>query len=341
VGRTGAITPLAHFEPVQVAGTTVAKATLHNEDELRRKDVRIGDRVVIRKAGEIIPEVVRVLKDERTGKEREFVFPTHCPVCHAELVRPEGKAVLRCVNAECPAQLEELLIHFVARGAMNIDRVGEKLAKQLVASGKVKDVADVFSLTKEDLLSLERMADKSAQNVLDSIAGAKHPTLARLIFALGIHNVGERTAELLAERFGTFDAMRAASEEEISKVHEVGPVAGASVRAWLDDAHNQHVLAKLKAAGIVPRETERAGTADARFAGKSFVFTGTLEMPRREAEEAVKARGGRVSGSVSKKTDFVVVGEDAGSKADKARELKVTILSEAEFRAMLEKEQKE
>ena len=337
VGRTGAITPLAHFEPVEVAGTTVAKATLHNEDEMRRKDVRIGDRVVIRKAGEIIPEVVKVLADERTGKEREFIFPTHCPVCHSELVRPEGKAVLRCVNAKCPAQLEELLIHFVARGAMNIDRIGEKLAKQLVATGKVKDVADVFSITMDDLLQLERMADKSAQRVLDSIAAAKHPTLARLIFALGIHNVGERTAELISERFGTLDALRAATEEEIAKVHEVGPVAGASVRLWLDDEHNQNVLAKLVAAGVVPRETERAAHADERFVGKSFVFTGTLTMPRRDAEEAVKARGGRVSGSVSKKTDFVVTGEDAGSKADKARELKVPILTEEEFRAMLEK----
>lgn len=336
VGRTGAITPLAHFEPVEVAGTTVSKATLHNEDEMRRKDVRIGDRVVIRKAGEIIPEVVRVLADERTGAEREFVFPTHCPVCDSELVRPEGKAVLRCVNAECPAQLEELLIHFVGRGAMNIERLGEKLAKQLVAQGLVADVADIFNLTLEKLLTLERMAEKSATNVLDSIAGAKQPTLARLIYALGIHSVGERTAELLAERFGTLEALRAADEETIAKVHEVGPVAGANVRAWLDDAHNQHVLEKLAAAGVVPREAERTAQLDERFTGKSFVFTGALTMPRRDAEEAVKARGGRAAGSVSKKTDFVVTGEDAGSKADRARELKVTVLTEDEFRAMLE-----
>ncbi|HEX8552954.1 MAG TPA: NAD-dependent DNA ligase LigA [Abditibacteriaceae bacterium] len=338
VGRTGAITPLAHFEPVEVAGTTVSKATLHNEDELRRKDVRIGDRVVIRKAGEIIPEVVRVLADERTGKEKEYVFPTHCPVCKAELVRAEGKAVLRCVNfGGCPAQLGKLVEHFVARGAMNIDRVGEKLAYQLVESGKVKDVADLFTLTKADLLELERMAEKSATNVLNSIAGAKTPTLARFLFALGIHNVGERTGELLAERFRTLEALRAASQEEISKVHDVGPVAGASVRSWLDEEHNQNVLKKLAAAGVHPVENARTIEADERFEGKSFVFTGALEMPRREAEEAVKARGGRVAGSVSKKTDYVIVGEDAGSKADRARELKVTILTEAEFRAMLEK----
>ena len=239
VGRTGAITPLAHFDPVEVAGTTVSKATLHNEDELRRKDVRIGDRVVVRKAGEIIPEVVKVLAEERGKDVREFIFPTHCPACKEPLVRAEGKAVLRCVNfGSCPAQLGKLLEHFVARGAMNIDRLGEKLAYQLVESGKVKDLADVFYLTKTDLLELERMADKSAQNVLDSIASAKTPTLARLIYALGIHNVGERTGELLADRFGTLENLRAASQEELSKVHDVGPVAGASIRAWLDDAHN-------------------------------------------------------------------------------------------------------
>jgi DNA ligase (NAD+) len=335
VGRTGALTPLAHFEPVEVAGTTVAKATLHNEDEMRRKDIRIGDRVVIRKAGEIIPEVVRVMVEDRKGTEKPFVFPTHCPVCKAEVVKPEGEAVTRCVNAECPAQLERLLEHFVARGAMNIDRVGEKLIKQLVAAGKVKDAADLFTLTKDDLLSLERMAEKSANNVLESIEKAKHPTLARLIYALGIRHVGERTAELLADRFGTLEALRNAPLEDVAGVHDVGPVAGASIRAWLDEEHNQLVLQKLLAAGVAPKEVEKSGTVDERFAGKSFVFTGTLTMNRREAEEAVKQRGGRVAGSVSKKTDYVVVGEDAGSKAARARELGVTILTEEEFKELL------
>jgi DNA ligase (NAD+) len=336
VGRTGALTPLAHFEPVEVAGTTVSKATLHNEDEIRRKDIRIGDRVVIRKAGEIIPEVVRVLTDERTGTEREFVFPTTCPACGSHVVRPEDEAVARCVNAECPAQLERLLEHFVARGAMNIDRVGEKLIKQFVAAGLVKDVADLFYITKEQLLSLERMAEKSAQNVLDSIEGAKKPTLARLIYALGIRHVGERTAELLAERFGTLDALRAAPEEAIAAVHDVGPVAGAAVRAWLDEEHNKHVLQKLHDAGVQPEEQDRSLAADGPLTGKSFVFTGTLSMDRREAEESVKQLGARPSGSVSKKTDYVVVGENAGSKADKARELGVTILTEAEFKTLLD-----
>jgi DNA ligase (NAD+) len=338
VGRTGALTPLAHFEPVEVAGTTVSKATLHNEDEMRRKDIRIGDRVVIRKAGEIIPEVVRVLVEERDGSEREFVFPTYCPVCGADVVRPEGEAVARCVNSECPAQLERLLEHFVARGAMNVDRIGEKLIKQLVAADMVNDVADIFALTKEQLLSLERMAEKSAQNVMDSIEGAKKPTLARLIYALGIRHVGERTAELLANRFGTLEAIEAATQEELSSVHDVGPVAGAQVRAWLDEEHNQHVLQKLRASGVQPIEPLHTISADSEFAGKSFVFTGALTMDRREAETLVKQLGARAAGSVSKKTDYVVVGENAGSKADRARELGVTILTEDEFKAMIGQE---
>jgi DNA ligase (NAD+) len=335
VGRTGALTPLAHFEPVEVAGTTVSKATLHNEDEMRRKDIRIGDKVVIRKAGEIIPEVVKVLVEERTGTEREYVFPTHCPVCKADVVRPEGEVVARCVNAECPAQLERLLEHFVARGAMNIDRVGEKLIKQLVAAGLVRDVADLFGISKEQLLELERMADKSAQNVMDSIESAKKPTLARLIYALGIRHVGERTAELIADRFGTLENLRNASLEEISGIHDVGPVAGASVRAWLDEEHNQLVLQKLQQHGVVPQQSTKRVDADSELMGKSFVFTGTLTMNRRDAEELVKSMGARVSGSVSKKTDYVVVGEDAGSKADRARELGVTILSEDEFKQLV------
>jgi DNA ligase (NAD+) len=336
VGRTGAITPLAHFEPVEVAGTTVSKATLHNELEMRRKDVRIGDKVVIRKAGEIIPEVVKVLTDERTGEEKEFIFPTQCPTCGSEIVRPEGEVVARCLNSECPARVQRLMEHFVGRAAMNIDRVGEKLIQQLIAAKLVIDVADLFRLSKEDLLSVERMADKSAQNVLESIEKAKGPTLARLIFSLGIPQVGARTAELLAEHFRTLGALRAATAEEIGGVHEVGPVAGTNVRAWLDEPHNQDVLRKLAEAGVQPIESERTGVPDERFVGKSFVFTGVLTMKRSDAEEAVKARGGRVAGSVSKKTSYVIVGEEAGSKADRARELSVTILSEEEFAAMLE-----
>lgn len=334
VGRTGSLTPLAEFEPVEVAGTTVSAATLHNEDELRRKDVRIGDYVVIRKAGEIIPEVVRVVLEKRDGSEQEFVFPTECPRCGTPVSRGEKEAVLRCPNQQCPARLERLMEHFVARGAMNIDRVGEKLIKQFVATGLVKDPADVFTISKEQLLQLERMAEKSAQNVLDSIKGAKNPTLARLVYALGIRHVGERTAELIAEKFGSLEALRNAPLEEIASIHDVGPIAGQSVRSWLDDAENQKILDKMLAAGVVPQQSE-ARVADERFAGKSFVFTGALEIDRREAEALVKRKGGRAAGSVSKKTNFVIVGENAGTKADRARELGVTILTEAEFLEMI------
>jgi DNA ligase (NAD+) len=330
VGRTGSLTPTAEFEPVEVAGTTVTAATLHNEDEMRRKDVKIGDTVIIRKAGEIIPEVVSVLTERRTGEERDFVFPTECPRCGTPVVRPEGEAVYRCPNSSCPARLERSLEHFVARGAMNIDRIGEKLIKQLVAEGMVKDLADVFLIDKEKLLSLERMAEKSAQNVMNSIEGAKTPTLARFIYALGIRHVGERTAELIADRFGTLENLRNASLEEIAGIHDVGAIAGQSVRGWLDDEANAATLDKMLAAGLAPQEAEKHET-DERFVGKSFVFTGALNMDRREAEAIVKRLGARAAGSVSKKTDYIVVGENAGSKADKARELGVTVLSEEEF----------
>jgi DNA ligase (NAD+) len=313
----------------------VSKATLHNEDEMRRKDIRIGDKVVIRKAGEIIPEVVKVLAEQRTGAEKPFLFPTHCPSCQTTLERPEGEAVTRCPNRECPARLQRLLEHFVARGAMNIDRIGERLIAQLIAAGYIHDLADVFTLQKDQLLQLERMADKSAQNVVDSVARAKTPTLARLIYALGIRHVGERTAELIAERFGTLQNVRAATLEEISGVHDVGPVAGAAVREWLDDEYNQKVLEKLLAAGVQPQAGQSTSMADGPLKGKVFVFTGTLTIDRREAEETVKRFGARASGSVSKKTDYVVVGENAGSKADRARELGLKVLSEDEWKALI------
>ncbi len=335
VGRTGALTPLAHFEPTEVAGTTVSKATLHNEDELRRKDVRIGDNVVIRKAGEIIPEVVRVLLDERDGSEREYCFPTECPACGAKVVREEGEAARRCVNAECPAQLKRLVEHFVGRGRMNIDRIGEQLSATLVDAGLVKDVGDLFYITKEQLLKLERMAEKSAQNVMGSIEAAKNPTLARFLHALGIRHVGERTAELLAERFGELQALQNAGAEEIASVHTVGPIAGQSVRDWFDEPHNQNVIRKLLEAGVRPQEQKIDIPADSELAGKSFVFTGALTMDRREAESLVKKMGARASGSVSKKTDYVVAGENAGSKAVRAAELGITILTEDEFKAMV------
>ncbi len=334
VGRTGALTPVAFFTPVEVAGTTVSKATLHNEDEMRRKDIQIGDTVLIRKAGEIIPEVVKVLVEKRDGTQRPYVFPERCPACDTP-VEKDG-VVIRCPNLSgCPAQLERLLEHFVARGALNVDRVGEKLIKQLVAAGQVGDVADIFGITKEAILSLERMADKSAQNVMDSIEGAKHPTLARLLFALGIRHIGTRTAEMIAERFGSLERLREATAEEISAIHDVGPVAGASLRAWLDDERNQQILEKLTTFGVVPRAEEGVVNTDNPINGKVFVFTGALQMERREAEGMVKRYGARASGSVSKKTDYVVIGENAGSKAARAEELGITILSEEEFLNMI------
>ncbi|MDF2440019.1 MAG: ligase, partial [Abditibacteriota bacterium] len=288
------------------------------------------------KAGEIIPEVVNVLVEQRDGSEQPFVFPTHCPSCQTPLERPEGEAVTRCPNRECPARLQRLLEHFVARPAMNIDRIGERLIAQLIEAGHVHNLADVFALNKEKLLGLERMADKSAQNVLDSVERAKTPTLARLIFALGIRHTGERTAELLAERFGSLEALKNASAEELSRVHDVGPVAGAAVREWLDDAYNQNVLQKLIEAGVRPKESQSTLGTDSPLKGKVFVFTGALTIDRREAEERIKRLGARASGSVSKKTDYVVIGENAGSKADRARELGVTVLSEDEWLKLVE-----
>ena len=332
VGRTGVLTPMAYFEPVEVAGTTVSRATLSNAERLAEKDVRVGDKVVIRKAGEIIPEVVRVLTEARTGAEQPYQFPTHCPSCNSEVVKDGPRVV--CENSSCPAQLERLIEHFVGRDKMNIDRVGIELGKRFIEAGLVGDVADLFTITKEQLLELERMADKSAQNVIDSIERAKTPPLANLLYALGIPNIGANSSELLADRFGTLEGVKAATAEEIEAIHDLGKTASTALRAWLDEPHNQNLLDKLLAAGVQPQEVEQR-EIDERFVGKSFVFTGTLNMDRRDAEKMVKDLGARAGSSVSKKTDYVVAGENAGSKLDKARENKVTILTEAEFLALI------
>lgn len=332
IGRTGVLTPMAYFAPVQVAGTTVSRATLSNAEQLAKKDVRVGDHVVIRKAGEIIPEVVRVLLELRPPGSKPYQFPQNCPACNQPTAL-DGPRV-RCENSACPAQLERLLEHFVGRDKMNIDRVGIELGKRFIHAGLVKDVADLFFLTKEQLLELERMADKSAQNVIDSIQAAKHPPLAQLLYALGIPNIGQNSGELLAERFGTLEAVKAATSEEIEGIHDLGKTASTSLRAWLDEEPNQQLLEKLLRAGVKPQEIVKK-PIDERFAGKSFVFTGALNMDRREAETLVKDLGARVSGSVSKKTDYVVAGENAGSKLEKARENKVAILTEDEFLALI------
>ena len=332
VGRTGVLTPMAYFEPVEVAGTTVSRATLSNAERLAEKDVRVSDKVVIRKAGEIIPEVVRVLTEARTGAEEPYQFPTHCPSCNSEVVKDGPRIV--CENSACPAQLERLIEHFVGRDKMNIDRVGIELGKRFIEAGLVGDVADLFTITKAQLLELERMADKSAQNVIDSIEKSKTPPLANLLYALGIPNIGANSSELLADRFGTLQGVKNATAQEIEAIHDLGVTASTALRAWLDEPHNQTLLDKLLAAGVKPQEVEKRAP-DERFAGKSFVFTGTLDMDRRAAEKMVKDLGARAGSSVSKKTDYVVAGDNAGSKLDKARENKVTILTEDEFLTLI------
>ncbi|MDR5682877.1 MAG: NAD-dependent DNA ligase LigA [Armatimonadota bacterium] len=331
VGRTGAVTPVAILEPVRVSGVTVQHATLHNEDEVRRKDVRIGDFVVVQRAGEVIPEVVRVLAERRTGAERAWQMPKVCPVCGSPIVRPPGQAVARCTGgASCPAQVLERLIHFASRDAMNIEGVGPKLLQQMLDRGLVRDPADLYRLTKDQVLTLERMADRSAQNVLDAIERSKQTTLGRLVYALGIRHVGASTAQALARQFGDIRRLMRASFEEIRDVPGVGPVVARSVRDFFDRRENRGLVERLLRAGVRPESPEAVGTGP--LAGKTFVFTGTLDgIPRRQAEEMVRAAGGVVSGSVSAKTDYVVVGTDPGSKAERARKLGVRILDRRAF----------
>jgi DNA ligase (NAD+) len=333
VGRTGAVTPVAVMQPVRIAGSVVERATLHNEDFMRvEKDVRVGDFVKIHKAGDVIPEIVEVLKERRTGAERVVEFPKECPECGGAVYRPEGEAVARCSNVTCPAQRREHVRHWASRNALNIEHVGPALIDQLTEKGLVSDPADLYFLTKEQLTSLERMGEKSAQNVLDEIARSKTPPLSRLIFGLGIRHVGEHVAEVLADHFGSLEGLSQASEQELSNVREVGPKIAQSVHEFFRHAESQALLKKLKDAGAQPQEVEKVVVKDSPIAGKTFVFTGELStMPRSAAEAMVKRMGGKATGSVSKKTDYVVVGASPGSKAQKAAELGVTILDEEGF----------
>ena len=331
VGRTGALTPVADLQPVGVSGVTVTSATLHNEDEIRRKDVRIGDWVIVQRAGEVIPEVVRVLAERRTGSERKFVMPKTCPACGSPVHRPEGEAITRCTNAACPAQVLGRLLLFGSRDAMNIDRVGCKLVMQLLDRGLISDPADLYRLTKAQLLTLERMGEKSAQNILDSIASSKKTTLARLLYALGIRHVGAHVAEVLAEHFGKVERLLEASFEEIRDVPGIGPTIAQSIAAFFRQAGNRRIVKKLLAGGVQPAPPRRADSRGP-LAGKRVVFTGTLpHLPRGRAEALAKERGAIVAGSVSSKTDYLVAGEDPGSKLEKARKLKVRVLDEDEF----------
>ena len=338
VGRTGALTPVALLEPVFLAGTTVSRATLHNEDEIRRLGLKKGDWVMIEKSGEIIPKVLSVITSKRTGKETEFELPKNCPVCGGLISRPEGEVVARCVAADCRAQLMGRLLHFASRRAMRIEGLGEVLAEQMVAENLVKDVGDLYSLTLEQVAALPRMAKKSASNLLAQIEASKSRELANLVYALGIRHVGERTAGILAHELGSLEKLMSTTVEELDAIPEIGLTVAESVHDWFDDEGNRALCDRLRAAGVkTEAERHTSGTTDERFAGKQFVLTGTLNtFTRDEARAMIEARGGRVNSSVSKKTDYVVAGEAAGSKLDKAQSLGVAVIDEDAFKEMLE-----
>jgi DNA ligase (NAD+) len=329
VGRTGVLTPFAIFEPVQIGGVTVVKSTLHNMDEVERLGVHAGDTVLVERAGEVIPHVLKVVKHGK--EEKPFRMPEKCPVCGMRVYRAEGEVAYRCVNVSCPVRRRESFLHFAGRHAMNIDGLGEKIVDQLIEKNLVKDFADLYKLDLERLAALERMAEKSAQNLLHEIAASKSNSLARLIYAIGIPFVGERTAQLLAEHFGSMDKLATASAEKLMEVGEVGPKVAEGVLEFFSEAPNRKLIERLRAAGVNMKE-ERAAPLSAKFAGKTFVFTGTLaNRTREEAEALIAAHGGKAGGSVSKKTSYVVVGADAGSKLDKAKSLGVPTLDENQF----------
>jgi DNA ligase (NAD+) len=331
VGRTGALTPVAVMEPVKVGGVEVSRATLHNQDEIDRLDVRIGDTVIIQRAGDVIPEVVQVVTSKRTGKEKEFEMPSKCPVCGAEVIKEE--VIHRCIGLDCPAQLKGRIKHFASKRAMDIEGLGVKLIDQLVDKGLVKDVADIYYIKKEELVALERMADKSAQNIIDAIEESKTKPLSKFLYALGIRHVGETTAEDLARRFPRLDDFSHLSEESLMEVEGIGPEVASSVYQFFRDKKNRESIERLKKAGvkvIEPRVKEKG-----KLAGKTFLFTGALKsIGRDEARNFVESLGGITASSVSKKLDFVVVGEDPGSKFDKAKELGIKTLTEEEFKKM-------
>lgn len=333
VGRTGALTPTAILEPVNIGGVTVSRATLHNQDEIDRKDVRIGDTVIVERAGDVIPEVVKVVFEKRTGKEKKFKIPDRCPVCGAEVDRPAGEAVARCTGIACPAKLKETIIHFASRDAMNIEGLGEKIIEQLVDRGLVKDYADLYDLNMEKMLTLERMGEKLASNILTSIANSKKTSLDKLIYALGILHVGEHIARILAHEFSTLEELAQASKERLTQIKGIGPEIASSIVKFFIQKANQLVLQKLKEKGVEYAPLTRPkSAASQKLAGKTFVFTGALRnMSRQEAEAKVEELGGKASSSVSKKTDYVVVGEDPGSKYEKAKALGLKIITEEEF----------
>ena len=335
VGRTGALTPVAHLRPVAVGGVTVSRATLHNEDEIARLGVEIGDEVLVERSGDVIPRVVRVTKEGADGQRRPFHMPKHCPVCGGNIVREEDEAASRCVNTNCPARLKESIGHFAARSVMNIDGMGDALIDQLVDRGLVKSVSDIYDLTLEQLVDLERMGKKSAENVLRNIERSKQNPLPRVLVGLGIRFVGVRTAVLLSEAFGSLDAIAQADVETLQQAEEVGPKVAEAIHEFFNEPRNRELVERLRAAGLKfdhPKKIKKAGPFD----GMTFVLTGTLgSMTREQAAERIETAGGKVSGSVSKKTSYVVAGEEAGSKLDKARALGVPVVTEEKFLEML------
>jgi DNA ligase (NAD+) len=334
VGRTGKLTPVAALKPVQIGGTTVTRATLHNQDEIERLGVMIGDWVMVERGGDVIPKVVKVIEDkEHPRGDRQFHMPTHCPVCDSHVVRVEGEADHRCINTNCPAKLRESILHFASRSVMNIEGMGESLVNQICDKGLVKDVADIYHLTKEKLLTLERIGDKSAENLLREIEQSRKLPLERVIFGLGVRFVGERTAEFLAEHFGSLDALMEASVEELQQVNEVGPRVAESIQQFFSEASNRALVEKLRSYLNFTGKKKERGTA---LAGKTFVLTGTLANHSRDAaKRMIEDAGGKVVGSVSKKTDYVVAGADPGSKLDKARELGVKVVDEKEMEELV------
>lgn len=334
VGRTGAVTPMAVMEPVAVGGVTVSRATLHNEDEVARKDVRLGDWVLVQRAGDVIPEVVMPIREKRTGAEKPFQMPRTCPVCGTSLVRPPGEAVTRCPNPDCLGQLHRGIMHFASKTAMDIDGLGEKIIAQLIAVGLVQDVSDLYRLSEDDLIPLERFAEKSAQNLVAAIQGSRRVALARFIYALGIRYVGEATAQLLAQHFHSLETLMGADEAELLQVEGIGPQVASSLREYFQNPRHRELIRKLRAAGVEVRLAEAPPAAP--LAGKTFVFTGGLaHFSREEAKNLVTARGGKVSSTVSAQTDYVVVGDEPGSKYARAMELGVTILNEAAFEELI------
>jgi DNA ligase (NAD+) len=337
VGRTGALTPVAYLEPVLLAGTTVARASLHNEDEIKRLDVKLGDWVLIEKSGEIIPQILQVIKSRRNGMERDYEFPKTCPVCNSPVVRPAGEVVTRCSNADCPAKIKARILYFASRKAMDIEGLGDVLIEKLVDLGLVKNVADLYDLKSEQIAELERMAEKSATNLINQIEASKQSGLQRLLYGLDIRHVGERYAKILARAFRSIENLQKATVEELDQIHEIGLTVAVSVFNFFQNPRSRELIERLKLAGI---KTEIDGEANAsvneNFNGKTFVLTGKLEtMTRDEAAKLIEERGGRVSGSVSKKTDYVVAGSDAGSKLTKAESFNVKIIDEAEFASIL------